>query len=364
MLGIDIEMMKDHSPLKDPEVLGKALYRPSSDLGDILGALGIKLFSRERTLVQYVSWSLDAGIFELLDDAGRATVEDVEARSHLTVAGADALLGILCALRLVERAQDASYALAAAGREYFLRASPYFIGDELEPIGYPIPDPYIKRRGGKLARWKFRYVALAKIFQYGTQVRLQNQHARNLAASVAAVETGAFDESRCIVDLGGGSGVLAIPLLARKPQVRLVLAELPQALENIRSILRSHRLEASVSLLALNMLEFPWALPPCDSIFIGNVLHGFSDEMVSRMCGEAFRCLPSGGKIWLHEMVWNDRRDGPLVVALWHAAMLSAGPGKQRTAMEWEAVLREAGFQKVANVQTASPFSLISATKP
>jgi hypothetical protein len=282
----------------------------------------------------------------------------------LTVSGADALLGVLCALRLARRLNDGRYALTPAAQEYLLRESPFYIGNQIEAVGLPIPGPYVKRRVGFLDRMRLRMLALLPMLRYGTRARIDNQHTRNLAACAAAVRTGEFARADRIVDIAGGSGVFAIPLLLEYPRKRVTLTELPRSLPNIRPILTAHGVEDRVELLAMDVLRFPWDIPPCDGIFIGNFVHGFNDEVALKICREAFNRLPAGGTVWLHEMIWNENRDGPMLTALWHAAMKSAGSGGQRSGRELTNMLQKAGFVDTRVTPTHSAFALVSGRKP
>jgi hypothetical protein len=214
-----------------------------------------------------------------------------------------------------------------------------------------------------MARIKLRWLGLLPLLRYGTRQRIENQHTRNLAACAAAVRTGEFAHAHRIVDIAGGSGVFAIPLLLEYPHKRVVLTELPRALPNIRPILAAHGVDDRVELRAMDAFHFPWDIPACDGIFMGNFAHGFSDEWVVRIFREAFDRLPDGGSIWLHEALWNDNREGPLITALWHASMKSAGQGGQRTAREWMSLLSKAGFVETRVVSTQSAFGLVVARK-
>jgi acetylserotonin N-methyltransferase len=343
----------------------KAGFRlPSHDLADLLDDLGIKLFSRERSLVQHVAWSLHGGLLDVLHQRGPVTPGEASESTPLTTRGAEALLGVLCALALVRRSADGRYSLTATSEDYLLRESPFFIGDQLEAIGFPIPDNYLKQRAGLRSRIWLRLLGLLPIFRYGTRPRIENQHTRNLAACAVAVRTGEFAGADCIVDIAGGSGVFAIPLLLEYARKRVILTELPCALPNIRPLLAAHGVENRVELRGMDVFQFPWDIPACDGIFIGNFLHGFSDERALQVCREALSRLPAGGKIWLHEMLWNENRDGPLLTALWDAAMKSAGDGGQRTGSEWVSLLQRAGFVDMRVVPTHSAFGLVVARKP
>jgi hypothetical protein len=342
----------------------KAGFRvPSCDLGQLLESLGTKLFTRERTLIQYVTWSLHTGLVELVHDRGAVTPEEVSASTPLTSGGADALLSVLSALQLFRRSFDGRYSLTQTATDYLLRASPFYIGDQLEPVGLSIPGRYMKRGDGVMTSLWLRLLGHLPKLRYGTRQRIDNQHARNLSACTAAVKTGEFAQVHRIADIAGGGGVFAIPLALEYPQTRVVLTELPRALPNIRPILAAHGVADRVDLCAQDVFEIPWRIPECDGIFIGNFLHGFGDAECVRICREAFNWLSKGGAIWLHEMVWNDTRDGPLITALWHAALRSSGDGSQRTGQEWELLLQEAGFADTRIIPTASGFALVAGRK-
>jgi acetylserotonin N-methyltransferase len=340
------------------------LWLPSTDLGDLLDRLGCKLIVRDRPLIQYVGWAEQAGLFETIADLGSASVAELTERTCLNESGADALLGVMRSIGLVREDPQGTYTLTEPAREYLVRGSPYFIGDSLYAPRGRIPRPYTDRRKRLLTQLATRLVlTLLPTLRFGSKKRLANQHIRNLSAGVAAVRTGEFAGIRCLLDLAGGSGSFAIPLALAHPDMRIVLAELPQALKNLRRRLASQKLDERIELLGMDMFEMPWRLPACDGIFIGNFLHAFGEHWCKAICAQAFESLSPGGKIWLHEMIWNARRDGPVITALWNATMRLAG-GKQRTGSELSEMLREAGFIRTRVVPTAAAFHLIAAEKP
>ncbi len=344
-------------------VLTAGFALPTQDLGALLAQLGCKLFTRDHTLIQYVAWSEQAGLFEFMNTRGAVTAAEVSQGTVLNANGADSLLGVLCALGLAMRDHAGHYSLRAAAREYFLRGSPFFIGDQFVARGGPIHRSYVDGKNGVLLRLRLKMLSRLPGLRFGSMIRLRNQHARNLAACATAVRTGEFGAVRCLVDIAGGSGTFSIPFALENPSARTVLAELPQALPNIRPFLREHGLESRVELLGMSVFDYPWKIPQCDGIFVGNFLHGFADETCVRVCREAFGCLSPGGKIWIHELIWNPNKDGPLITALHNAAMRSGGAGRQRTALEIAAILQEAGFTATYVVPSAGAFALVAGQK-
>jgi hypothetical protein len=344
-------------------VLKPGFELPTQDLGRLLAGLGCKLFTRDHTLVQYVGWSERAGLFELMEARGSVSVGEVSEGTVLNENGADALLGVLCAIGLAARDPSGRYSLTTAAREYFLCGSPFFIGDQFSARSEPLLRAYVDLHNGLLLRLRLKALSHLPGIRFGSTVRLRNQHARNLAACATAVRTGEFAAVRCLVDVAGGSGTFSIPFALENPSARVVLAELPQALPNIRRLLREHALESRIELLGMSVFEYPWTIPRCDGVFIGNFLHGFADETCVRVCREALDGLSPGGRIWIHELIWNPNKDGPLITALHNAAMRSGGAGRQRTAAEIEAILQRAGFVATYAVAGAGAFALIAGRK-
>jgi hypothetical protein len=343
--------------------LTESFAAPVTELDALLGRLGSPLYTKDYPLNRYVVWADVSGLFDLMERQGSITIADAGSETCLNEAGADALLGVLCALGLTARGAAGRYALTAIAREYCLRSSPYYIIDQLSTYRDALPRPYFARRRSWIQKIRWKLLSSLPAMRYGSPVRLINQHARNLPSCAAAVRTGEFNGVKCMVDIAGGSGTFAIPLALDNRVERIILAELPQALENIRPYLVEHEVERRVELLGMSALEYPWPIPACDGVFMGNFLHGFSDEICRAVCEEAFRRLTPGGKLWVHEMIWNDNKDGPLITALWNAAMRN-GPGRQRTFREIATILQAAGFVDPYLVPTAGAFALIVGQKP
>jgi acetylserotonin N-methyltransferase len=102
-----------------------------------------------------------------------------------------------------------------------------------------------------------------------------------------------------------------------------------------------------------------------DAHFFANVFHDWSDETNRLLAQKSFAALPSGGRIFLGEILMDDDGAGP-----WHAAsfsllMLIGTLGKQYSLAEFRAILESAGFTDVTAQRTGGGYySLVSARKP
>ncbi len=354
-------MIGRHAPAPNT-ALTRDWVPPAPPLDDLLSKMGSKLWPLDRPIAQYVSWAEKVGLFACMEQYGVVGLREVCDSTPLNEKGADALLGVLCALGLAEAEAGVRYRLSPTARAYLLRSSPFFIGGHLYAPKGKLPSIYTRSAPKLLARTHHRLLYAMPHMRYGNRSRLWNQHVRNLPACCAAVATGEFRDVRCLVDVAGGSGTFSIPLALKYPSMRVVLAELPVALKNIRPFLHQNGVQDRVGLLGLDAFQMPWRLPDCDGIFIGNFLHGCSDSSGVRMLRECHRSLSQGGKVWIHEMIWNDNKDGPLITALWNFALQSS-PGRKRTGKELMDLISQAGFVEPSVVPTSAPFALVAGRK-
>jgi ubiquinone/menaquinone biosynthesis C-methylase UbiE len=357
--GPNVRTPDEARPAGGPAVLPIPLTDPAP-LWE-LGVLGVPL-------TQYVRWADDAGLLTALADCDALTADEIAARTPLTPRGASGLLGILCAFGLVRWAGGA-YALEPVAREYLDRRAPLYIGPSLYGM-LKAPFPPQLRKGDPIRRYSrftgtlrdwFRYIRKAN--QFGRREQLFSQHLRNLPIAAVAVETGLFDGARRLADIGGGSGAFAIPLARRLPDLRITLVELPRALPHIGQFLAPHGVQDRVALHGFNVHQTPWPLDGHDAVLFGNFMHFCDDEECLALLRESCRMLPPGGKVFVHEMLWNDRKDGPLVTALWNFWMGTISGGGQRTEREFGDLFERAGFRKTAVVATTGGFSLVAGVK-
>lgn len=335
------------------------LYTPQGDLARLTEMLGQAWgVSAGRSLIEYLSWCDRAGIFRVIAELGRATAEEVELKTPLSADGVDALLCIGAALEIIEVGEDGIYEMSILGREYFVEESPFYVGTGMyADCVDEIPDAFLapSSRSGSgdsgRARW-----SLAK--------RIRIQHSRNFAPSVVGARSGEFDDVRHLIDVGGGTGVFSIPLVLDNPGMRVTLIDRGAALPHIRQTIESYGVQDRIELVGLDMFTAEWSSEMCDGVLFGNVLHGFDDKAALQLLDRGYAALIPTGRLWIHEVLFNERRSGPLLAALWHANMVASRPGgRQRTAREFLELYGRAGFVDCTVVGTKQGFSILRGTK-
>lgn len=319
-------------------------------------------------LTQYLRWADDAGLFVAMADSYGLTVQEVAARTSLTGRGAEAFLGVLRSVRLAS-VNGEVHRLAEVACEYLDKRKPYYLGPSLYGM-LNAPFPPQLREGEPIRRYSqftgtiadtLRY--LRKTNQFGRREQLQAQHRRNLPVAAAAARSSVFDGVRHLADIGGGSGAFAIPLALAHPAMRITLLELPRALRHIPDFLAQYSLTDRIQLVGFNMHDGPWPIEGCDGVLFGNIFHFCDDEECLHLLAESYRILQSGGRVFVHEMLWNDGMDGPVATALWNFWMTTISAGSQRTRAEIHALLSRGGFVPTSETPTLAGFTLMVAER-
>jgi O-methyltransferase domain len=343
--------------MQQPNSAAKPLITPQEDLAlftdHLSQAWGVGVgFSA----AQYVAWSDSAGMLAQMAAHKYLTFEDLCAKTTLNEAGLDSLLHVLMAMGVAERVHD-GYRLTTLGAEYFLSDSPYYVGPGLFwGCDKPIPGVYLRMTDSKDSS------ASVPLALPEPSILLKVQQSRNLAPGVRAVRTGRFEGIRHLVDIGGGAGALAIPFALDYPASRVTLTDLSEKIKGIQGIVGSYGISDQIDLRAMDIFTDGWDFPGCDGMLFGNIFHMFDDTKCRFLAQRCFDCLETKGKVFVHEVLFDEDKAGPMVAALWNATMHFIG-GRQRTASELIAILEGSGFGGCELTPTAGRFTLVTAVK-
>jgi acetylserotonin O-methyltransferase len=216
-------------------------------------------------------------------------------------------------------------------------------------------------------RWKQTYGIEGSIFDSlfrtdeDRREFLMGMHGQGLISSPVVVA--AFDLSpyRKLCDLGGATGHLAVAACRRYPTLSAVVFDLPPVLPVARELITSEGMGDRIELVGGDF--FTDALPEADLYSVGRILHDWSEPKVKQLLRKIYARLPAGGALLIAEKLLNDDRAGPPWAVLQSLNMLVCTEGKERTFGEYEALLKEAGFNRVDAKRTDSPLDALLATK-
>jgi hypothetical protein len=178
-------------------------------------------------------------------------------------------------------------------------------------------------------------------------------HGEEPAAVASAYD---FSGLSTIVDVGGATGNLLTAVLGENPAARGILFDLPHVVRDAPALIQSRGLTGRVSIESGSFFER--APSGGDAYLLSHVIHDWSEEQCLTILGNCRKAMKPGGRLLIVEMVLppgNEPHPGKML-----DIMMLVGPGGQeRTASEYEALLRKAGFRLTRVVPTPSAVSVV-----
>ena len=216
-------------------------------------------------------------------------------------------------------------------------------------------------------RWNQTFAVEGSIFDHffrteeAKQTFLKGMHGLGVLSSPKVIA--AFDLSgfRTLVDLGGGTGHLAISACERYEGIGAIVFDLPQVIESARAQVRKSR--------AANRIRFQGGdffrdeLPEADLFAMSRILHDWPAEKIAKLLSKIHRRLSHGGGLLLAEKLLREDKSGPISAQMQSLNMLVCTEGKERTLSEYRTLLEDAGFENVQGHITGGPLDAVLATK-
>jgi hypothetical protein len=164
-----------------------------------------------------------------------------------------------------------------------------------------------------------------------------------------------------MLDVGGGSGAHSIGAVTTWPGLVAVILDVPEVCEVAKEFVTQYGLQQRISTSAANFFVDPY--PEADIHFYGMIFHDWPEEKCRYLARKSFDALAAGGRIIVHEMLFNDTRTGPFSAAAFNIDMLAAMPGEQYSGQQIISMLRDAGFTNYEIKQTFGYWSIVTARK-
>jgi demethylspheroidene O-methyltransferase len=306
---------------------------------------------------QILAACVQLGLFDILAE-GPKTRDELARRLDLTPDGADRLLLAAVSLKLVERRGD-GFGLGSLGAAVVGNGAVAAMVAHHSMLYADLADPVALLRGERPGHLN-RYWAYAAS---GTpQASSQDDVGRYtdlMAASqplVADEVLDAYDvrRHRCLLDVGGGSGLFALKAAARAPGLRVQVFDLPavaaKAAERFAAAGLASRAEAYGGSFLTDSLPVG-----ADLMSLVRVIHDHDDGAAMTILRAVRRALPPDGRLLLAEPMAGTPGAEPMGDAYFGLYLLAMGQGRPRSAASLAAMLREAGFARTRTLRTHTP---------
>ena len=301
-------------------------------------------------------------LFDELRDGPRTTA-DLGATLCLRDDALDRLLGAAEALKLVERMSGDRWALGSdgaallgnAGLTDMIAHHRHLYADLADGVGL------LRRDGGQgdlAAYWPYATSSEART----TTEQDVSAYSALMAAtqpSVAAdiLQAYPIQRHRRLLDVGGGEGAFLAAAGKHAPRLELMLFDLPAVTERARARLTCAGLIDRAEILAGDFLSDP--LPRgADLITLVRILHDHDDAGVLKLLQSARVALAPGGALLIAEPMSDAPRPDRVADVYFAFYLLAMGRGRARTPAQLTDVLHRAGFSRVRELKTRSPFLL------
>lgn len=175
-----------------------------------------------------------------------------------------------------------------------------------------------------------------------------------------------FAQHGHMLDVGGGAGTVAGPIVQRFPHLRATVFELPAVCAFLPAILPRYGCGKRLTAHPGDFFR-PETFPVgCDAALLCRVLHDWSDEHALAILHNTHAALAPGGTVLIAETVLDTPDPGGRLFATLSNLMmlLLTDGGRERTAAEYAALLQAAGFAVLGTVQTGGGLVLVKGRKP
>ncbi|KAJ8534220.1 hypothetical protein K7X08_007544 [Anisodus acutangulus] len=155
-----------------------------------------------------------------------------------------------------------------------------------------------------------------------------------------------------LVDVGGGTGTVAMVIAKNFPDMKCIVLDLPPVVANLKG---SENLE----FVAGDMFE---KVPPANAVLLKSILHDWNDEECLKILKNCKKAITGSGKVIVIDMVMeNPELDDESIQAQLFIDMLMMVflGSKERNKKEWKKLFADAGFTSYKINQTLGLRSII-----
>lgn len=280
---------------------------------------------------------------------------------------AEALLSVVAAQGFVQ-VSDGEYSLTAIAEDYLLPDSPTYYGGMLDlrlsTISSYTPaslkqavlnNAATAYGNGDVFAAHAESAARAETFT-------RAMHSRSIAAALAWPRLLDLSGQRTMLDVAGGSGAHAIGAVSAYPGLDAIVFDIAP----VCSVTSQYVSESGLSDRIRTHIGDMWSdpFPAADLHFYSNIFHDWPPDKIRFLARKSFDALPPGGRVIVHEMLYDDDKAGPLEAAIYSMVMLLWTEGRQYSGAELTAAFAQTGFVEIEMKRSFGLWSIVTGRKP
>jgi hypothetical protein len=314
---------------------------------------------------QAVLLAHDLKLFPLLAKKPLTITEICDAL-HIAARPAEALVSACVSLGLIA-VKDGRCSLAPVSEDYLVEGGPAYFGSFFD----------VSLQYGVLAFDRLKKAVLTNVPQVyeGEDIYAVHEgqagrartfarmmHSHSMAPALAWPDKIDLSGHRLMLDVGGGSGAHSIGAALRWPALRAIIIDLAPVCEVANEYVSSYGLRDRIETRAVDMWNDRY--PQADLHFYSDIFHDFTPEKCRFLTLKSFAELEQGGRIIIHEMLYDREKAGPFTVAGYNVSMLMWTEGQQFSGGELSLMLEQAGFTDVDVIPTFGYWNIVTGRKP
>ncbi len=145
--------------------------------------------------------------------------------------------------------------------------------------------------------------------------------------------------------------------------MQAIVLDVPPVCEVAQGIIERHGLQDRIKTQVFDYWKD--SLPSADLHFYSNSYQNWTLEKCRVLTQKSFESLKTGGRIIIHETLYNDdKTTGPFQAAAFNIVLLLATEGGLYSGQEFAEMLMEAGFTDIEVKPTFGYWSIVTGLKP
>lgn len=304
--------------------------------------------------------SVRLGLFDLLDGA-LLSAAVIASRLSLASAAVERLLRVLLEMGILVK-KSSLYRNTPLSKKYLCAGSSFYIGDffmHRQSLQQPWSELKASLKNNYMVRPDRNrladYPQQLKRFT-GAMDALGRLKSQQIMASLS------MDDTRRMLDLGGGIGTYAVSFCKRYFGLHGVVFDLPDVAKLARRNIQKAGLQKRVSVAAGECLADDLPPGPFDLVFISNLLHIYKESDCKRIVKKATAVLAKGGILVVHDYIFGI--GDSVSVSLFDMTMLIGTPqGRCYERKDIEKWLRAAGIKKIQSAEILAGTSILWGVK-